>query len=71
MLIGLDDLIDKGLIQKEDLKPVPNFSKSKIDFEKLIKWKMPILSKAVSAFLKSEKIELQKYEKFCEENFLA
>ena len=34
MLIGLDDLIDKGLIQEEDLKPVPNFSKSKIDFEK-------------------------------------
>ena len=69
MLIGLDDLIDKGLIQEEDLKPVPNFSKSKIDFEKLIKWKKPILSKAVSAFLKSEKKELQKYEKFCEENF--
>ena len=68
MLIGLDDLIDKGLIQKEDLKPVPNFSNTKVDFEKLTKWKMPILLKAVSAFLKSGEIEFQKFEKFCSKN---
>ncbi len=68
LLIGLDDLIEHDLIEKEDLNPIPNFSSSKIEFEKLIKWKMPILHRAASNFIERDDRESQKFEKFCSEN---
>ena len=68
LLISLDNLLEQDLIKKRDLSPTPDFSGNKVEFEKLIKWKIPILRKAASKFSGSSKEKLEQYEKYCFEN---
>ena len=68
LLISLDNLLEQDLIQKRDLSPIPDFSRNKVEFEKLIKWKIPVLRKAALKFLSSSKEKLEQYEKYCFEN---
>ena len=70
LLISLDGLVKQGLIHKNDLNSKPDFDNKIVEFEKLIKWKIPILQKATSNFLvNGTNKELNKFEQFCLENF--
>ena len=65
-IISLDCLIEDGLIDKQDLGLIPKFYDRKVDFEKLKKWKYPILKKAANNFLNnSNEEEIEKYHDFC------
>ena len=50
MLIDLDTLLEEGLLEKYDLKYRPRFSKKEAEFQKVIKWKVPIFQKAFQRF---------------------
>ena len=68
-LISLDLLINDGLIKKNDLEPIPHFSETRVEFEKLKSWKFPILKHAAYNFLcNSDKVDLDRYHDFCKEN---
>ena len=68
-LICIDSLIEDGLIKKNDLEPIPDFGDRKVEFEKLKKWKFPILKKAAHNFFKdgSDK-DIAEYSDFCNEH---
>ena len=69
LLISLDDLLDDGLIEEKDIKPLPYFKTDRIEFDKLKTWKSPILSRAVENFLlHNDSKELEQYNQFCIKN---
>ncbi len=51
LLISLEKLVDIGILNENDLHPVPEFSQVKVDFEKVRTYKMPLLRKAAELFL--------------------
>lgn len=66
MLIGFNQLLDKGLLQQEELANVPNFDKEKVEFEAVKNYKEPLLRKAFERFKVREKTS--DYHKFVQEN---
>ncbi len=52
LLIDLHSLKDDLLINEGDLKNIPRFPKTSIDYEKTTGWKMPLLKKAFENFQK-------------------
>tara|TARA_S200000501_G_C20835264_1_gene749064 strand:- start:65 stop:1567 length:1503 start_codon:yes stop_codon:yes gene_type:complete len=69
MLISLDLLYEDKLLEKSDFDNVPLSGQSKIEFDKLKKWKKPILLKAAKAFhIKHQEKKNSNFEKFCKEN---
>ena len=67
LLISLDELIEDGLLSESDLKPIPEFTKSRVEFEKLKKWKQILLRKAATNFSNTDNNDLTKYHEFCRE----
>src|SRR5688572_31430791 len=49
-LISPDELIAEGLLTEDDLKGMPDFNASRVDFGLLIPWKLDLLQKAFSRF---------------------
>ena len=69
LLLSMDSLIKDGLLSNQDLKKIPLFNHKKVEFEKLKKWKLPLLDKAVNNFLlNSDYEELDKFHQFCQKN---
>tara|TARA_B100001758_G_scaffold39392_1_gene30550 strand:+ start:9241 stop:10743 length:1503 start_codon:yes stop_codon:yes gene_type:complete len=66
-LISLDGLIEDGLLSKAELEPIPEFLDDRVEFEKLKKWKQPLLRKAATNFSHGHDKDLMKYREFCEE----
>ena len=54
LLISPVLLAEKGYLEAKDLTH-PEFPETKVDFENVIKWKLPTLKKAAKAFLKKNK----------------
>lgn len=50
MLIDLELLVEQELLLEEDLVEIPKFLKKRADFDRVEKWKQPILKKAFSNF---------------------
>lgn len=66
-LISLDKLADEGLLSKADLKDVPQFPADKVDFGKVIDFKVPLLRKAFENFRQTQDAEtIEAFHKFCD-----
>ena len=51
LFINLEYLVRDGLLEKEDLENAPMFRFDKVEFDKVIAWKLPLLKKAAKNFL--------------------
>ena len=69
LMISLDILIEEGFITDDDLGRIPDQDGQRVDFNSVIKWKIPILEKAAKRFLSDAPDDiLDKYKLFCSEN---
>lgn len=69
LLISLDILREKNLLSDADLEDIPDFPLDQVDFDKLIAWKIPLLRKAASNFVKgSDTILYKQFAGFCAGN---
>lgn len=66
LLISLDILREKNLLSDADFEDIPDFPLDQVDFERLIAWKIPLLRKAASNFVKgSDTILYKQFAGFC------
>jgi 4-alpha-glucanotransferase len=63
LLIGLEQLVEEGLLEASDLAGVPNFPAGDVDYGRVIEVKWPLLRKAARSFKGSEE-----FEQFCAGN---
>ena len=69
LLISLDLLREKNLLSEADFEDIPDFPLDQVDFEQLIAWKIPLLRKAASNFVKgSDTILYKQFAGFCAGN---
>lgn len=69
LLISLDILREKNLLSEADFEDIPDFPLDQVDFERLIAWKIPLLRKAASNFVKgSDTILYKQFAGFCAGN---
>ena len=69
LLISLDILREKNLLSEADFEDIPDFPLDQVDFDKLIAWKIPLLRKAASNFVKgSDTILYKQFAGFCAGN---
>jgi 4-alpha-glucanotransferase len=69
LLIDLFSLIENSLLKEEDLKNIPRFPDKYIDFEKVKKWKLPLLKKSFLNFKNiSNKTLEEEYQQFLKDN---
>ncbi|CCI27238.1 4-alpha-glucanotransferase [Microcystis aeruginosa] len=69
LLISLDILREKNLLSQADFEDIPDFPLDQVDFEQLIAWKIPLLRKAASNFVKgSDTILYKQFAGFCAGN---
>jgi 4-alpha-glucanotransferase len=69
ILIDLELLVEDGLLNKDDLLPVPAFSEEWVDFENVDKWKNKLFEKAFSDFQKNSLERFQHdYYRFLDEH---
>jgi 4-alpha-glucanotransferase len=67
-LISFDALIEDGLLTQEDLAETPNFNASRVDFGRLIPWKLGLLQNAFSRYLSAPEALREEFEHFRAEN---
>ncbi|HSW38142.1 MAG TPA: 4-alpha-glucanotransferase, partial [Acidobacteriota bacterium] len=68
MLLGLQDLVDQGLLSRNDLPETDRFSPTMVDFDAVIPFKKKLLKKAADSFLeKRPDPRYQEFLRFCEE----
>jgi len=69
LLISLETLVEQGVLSREDLQPPPAFANDKVDYGAVLRYKVPILTKAAHIFLKgsvgNERLE---FDRFCRAN---
>ena len=69
LLISLETLVEQGVLSQEDLQPPPAFANHRVDYGAVLRYKVPILTKAAHIFLKgsvgNERLE---FEHFCGAN---
>ena len=66
LLISPDLLKENKLLSEDDLREVPEFPLDRVDFERVIAWKMPLLRKAGKNFAhKASRIQKKEFESFC------
>jgi 4-alpha-glucanotransferase len=69
LLISLETLMDQGWLSSEDLKDVPNFPESAVDFDTVIPFKTKLIKKAATAFFKNDSGPLwNDFQHFCEQS---
>jgi len=69
LLLSPDILLEKGLLTPEDIQDIPQFPLDKVDFEKVITWKMPILRQAARNFNQNPNtFKYRQFEGFCNGN---
>ncbi|PYX44886.1 MAG: 4-alpha-glucanotransferase [Acidobacteria bacterium] len=52
LLISLETLVEQGVLSQEDLQPPPAFANHRVDYGAVLRYKVPILTKAAHIFLK-------------------
>lgn len=69
LLISLEKLQESRVLEPSDLHNIPNWAEERVDFGRVIHWKMPLLKKAAERFLKSASAKDQsEFEAFCRDN---
>lgn len=67
LLISLEQLQEQGLLTEEDFATLPEFPSDQVDFEKVIKTKIPLLQKACENFkAKASPIQQKDFTAFCD-----
>jgi len=67
LLISLDVLVERGYLKQSDLQDRPMLPADHVDFQRVIEWKMPLLSKAYEGFVSSG-AERDAYDEFCKKH---
>ncbi len=68
LLLSLDGLVSRGLLDPSDLSPLPDFPPNRVDYGLVVSWKMPLLAKAASRFPGSEAGDRGGFEEFSRAN---
>jgi 4-alpha-glucanotransferase len=69
LLISLETLAARGLLDSQDLSPLPDFPEGLVDFSMVIPWKFKLLRQAASRFFASETGEQKAdFETFTQQN---
>lgn len=69
LLIGLDKLVERGLLSESDLDPVPAFPNDTVDYDAVSRHRVPLLTKAAQAFFnRAGGQEREEFEQFCRTN---
>jgi 4-alpha-glucanotransferase len=67
LLLSPELLVEKGLLAKEDLFDLPEYSTATVDFDWVIPTKMPLLQKAFKNFKAyASSIQCREFEQFCQ-----
>lgn len=66
LLISPECMIKDGFLTRQDCKPLPDFPKQRVDYDKVIDYKQRLLDVAYQRFRK--KTDKSDYEKFCLDN---
>lgn len=67
-LISPDKLVEKGFLREADLQNMPNFPADRVDFGKVIDFKIPLLRKAFENFRQTtDEATIRAFHKFCDE----
>lgn len=67
-LISFDGLIEDGLLMQEDVVDMPGFDAGRVDYGRLIPWKLALLQKAFSRLSSASKEYREEFEAFRKEN---
>jgi 4-alpha-glucanotransferase len=68
-LISPAKLLDDGFLSDEDLRDAPEFGEGKVDFGRMIDFKLPLLKKAFENFRQTTDEDLaEKFRRFCQFN---
>ncbi len=66
LLVSPDDLVDAGMLSRSDLAAPPAFPESRVDFEAVQRFKLPLLERAFQAFeAEADAASRKKFEGFC------
>lgn len=65
LLISLDLLVEEGLLEKSELEPLPPESRSRVDFDAVVAYKMRILPLAYERF--RDRSDRHDFDRFCAE----
>ena len=70
LLISLDSLVEEGLLDASDLHGVPSFPQDRVDYPRVIDFKLPLLRKSFARFQSQSAPDgfPRDYYAFCEEN---
>ena len=70
LLIDLEKLLEKGWADKKDIIPPSYIKKTgRVDFGSVVWWKMPLLKKCASLFIKTaSQNDMDLYKDFCKKN---
>ena len=69
LLISLQQLLEDGILQSDDLGRIPDFPLDTVDYGRVIEWKFPILRRAARSSLSSATSDPRTaFELFCQEN---
>src|SRR5437016_4948056 len=66
LLISLEKLVEESVLSPADLEHRPVFPSDKVDYGAVLRFKIPLLTKAAQSFLKRG--DCQPFERFCQEN---
>lgn len=68
-LISPENLVKDGFLSAEDLESAPEFAEGKVDFGKMIDYKLPLLRKAFENFrVTSDASTVEAFHRFCRQN---
>jgi 4-alpha-glucanotransferase len=67
-LISPDFLLHDNLLHTDDLAEIPDFGDDKVDYGRVIPWKLNLLERAFVRFKSAPRPVHQEYERFCAEN---
>ncbi|HEX8638253.1 MAG TPA: 4-alpha-glucanotransferase, partial [Pyrinomonadaceae bacterium] len=68
-LISPEKLTDDNFLSKKDLADAPDFPAGRVDFGKMIDYKMPLLKKAFENFRQTtDETIIEEFHRFCDEN---
>lgn len=68
-LISLEKLVEDGFLDKKDIADPPKFLTNKVEFGKVIEYKLPLLRKAFENFRHTDDEQIaQEFQEFCHEH---
>lgn len=69
LLLSLDRMMEQGLLREPDLGTIPDFPEDEVAYDKVMRWKYPMLRRAARNFFSNNSSDLHaQYDAFCEAN---